>query len=62
MRDAAARLKGWLVRHTLGWTVSAAATLTALRFITPSFVDMLIDFLVLGLVWVAGAMARQTAK
>ena len=34
-------------KHVLGWTTSAALTLAAMRFVTPSMVDFIIDDLTL---------------
>lgn len=48
----------WARRHVLAWTTSAAVTLAALRFVTPSFVDFMIDLLTVALVWVAAKLAR----
>lgn len=50
----------WLRAHVLAWTTSAALTLAAARFFTPSFMDMVIDLLTVGLVWVAAKMAKPT--
>lgn len=45
-------------RHVLAWTTSAALTMAALRFVTPSFVDFIFDLLTVGLVYVAAKLAR----
>lgn len=50
----------WARTHVLAWTTSAALTIAGLRFITPSFVDFLFDFLTVGLVWVAAKLATTT--
>lgn len=47
-----------LRRHALAWTTSAALTMAGLRFVTPSFVDMIFDFLTVGLVWAAAKLAK----
>ena len=48
----------WARKHVLAWTTSAALTLAAMRFITPGFVDLLIDALTVVLVWVAAKLAK----
>lgn len=48
----------WARKHVLAWTTSAALTLAAMRFITPSFVDLLIDAMTVVLVWVAAKLAK----
>ncbi|VDC28256.1 hypothetical protein [Pseudogemmobacter humi] len=48
----------WLRTHALQWTTSAALTLAGLRFFTPSMVDLIIDGLTVGLVWLAAKLAR----
>ena len=45
-------------RHVLAWTTSAALTLAAVRFVTPGFVDLIIDLLTVGLVYLAAKLAR----
>ena len=50
----------WLRSHVLGWTTSAAATLTAAQMVTPSFADWILDWTVVGLVAVAGKLAKRT--
>ena len=45
-------------KHVLGWTTSAALTLAAMRFFTPSMVDFIIDGLSVGLVFVAAKLAK----
>ena len=52
----------WLKSKVLLWSVSAAATLTALQFITPAFVDFILDWLVVGLVFIAAKMAKASAN
>ncbi len=47
-----------LRRHVLAWTTSAALTLAALRIVTPSFVDVIIDLLTVGLVYLAAKLSR----
>ena len=48
----------FLRKKALLWTVSTAGTLVALRMVTPGFVDFIFDILTVGLVYVAGALAR----
>jgi hypothetical protein len=50
---------GWLRKKALLWTVSTAGTLVGLRFITPGFVDLIFDVMTVGLVYLAGALARS---
>lgn len=47
-----------LRKHVLAWTTSAAATLTLAQFFAPSFMDMILDFLVVCLVAVAAKLAQ----
>lgn len=46
-----------LRKHVLAWTTSAALTLAGLRFFTPNFVDLIIDGLTVGLVYIAAKLA-----
>lgn len=46
-------------KHVLAWTTSAALTLAALRFVTPNFVDLIIDGLTVALVWIAARLAKS---
>lgn len=48
----------WIRKKALLWTVSTAGTLVGLRMITPDFVDFIFDILTVGLVYLAGAIAR----
>ena len=48
----------WAKKHVLEWTTSAALTLALLRFVIPNFVDMIIDFLTVVLVWVAAKLSK----
>lgn len=50
----------WLRAHALAWTLSAALTMAALRFVTPAFVDMIFDVATVGLVWLAGWLGKPT--
>ncbi|MBF9645455.1 hypothetical protein [Streptococcus pseudopneumoniae] len=52
----------WARKHALAWTTSAAVTLAAMRFFTPSFVDFIIDGLTVALVWLAAVLAKQATK
>lgn len=47
-----------LRKHVLAWTTSAALTLAGLRFVTPAMVDILIDLLTVGLVYLAARLAK----
>ena len=49
----------WLRKHVLGWTTSAALTLALTRFVTPNFVDFIIDGLTVGLVFIAAKLAKS---
>lgn len=49
----------WLRRHVLAWTTSAAATLTLAQIVAPRFMDWMLDFAVVLLVWVAAKLAQQ---
>lgn len=51
---------GWLRGHVLAWTTSAALTLTLLQAVTPSLFDWLLDFAVVGLVWIAAKLAAPS--
>jgi hypothetical protein len=48
----------WLRQHVLAWTTSAALTLAGLRLVTPSMVDLLIDLMSVGLVYLAARLAK----
>lgn len=48
----------WLRQHALAWTTSAAASMVALRMVTPSFVDFVFDILTVALVWLAAKLAK----
>ena len=50
---------GWLRQHVLGWTTSAAATLTALQLIAPPLADWVLNILVVGLVALAAKLAKH---
>jgi hypothetical protein len=45
--------------HVLAWTTSAAFTLTMAQVVAPSFMDWILDFLVVGLVALAAKLARS---
>ena len=49
----------WLRTHVLAWTTSAAATLTLAQIFAPRFMDWILDFLVVGLVYVAAKLAQM---
>lgn len=49
----------WLRQRILMAATSAALTLVGVRFFTPGFVDVIIDFLTVGLVYVATLMAKK---
>ena len=49
----------WLRQHVLAWTTSAAATLTLAQIVAPRFMDWILDFLVVGLVYVAAKLAQM---
>lgn len=46
--------------HVIAWTTGAALTLAMLRFVTPNFVDFIIDWLTVGLVYVAARLSKST--
>ncbi len=52
----------WLHRHVLAWTTSAALTLTAAQVVAPGFIDLILDLMVVGLVWLAARLAQATAR
>ena len=45
--------------HVLGWTTSAAATLTAFQLIAPNWLDWILNIMVVGLVYIAAKLAKQ---
>lgn len=47
-----------LRQHILGYATGAAIGLAALRFITPTIVDLMFDALTIGIVWGAVKLAR----
>ena len=49
-----------LQRHVLAWTTSAALTLTGLQLFAPPLIDWFLDFLVVGLVFLAAKLAGAT--
>jgi len=49
----------WLKSKVLLWTTTAAAFLTAAQMVTPSFMDFILDWLVVGLVFVAAKLAKM---
>ena len=52
----------WLRAHVLAWTTTAAATLTLAQLVAPRFMDWILDFLVVGLVFVAAKLAQLKDK
>ena len=46
-----------LRKHVLAWTTSTALILTMLQLVTPSFIDWLFDFMVVGLVFISAKLA-----
>lgn len=52
----------WLHRHVLAWTTSAAVALTAAQLVAPGFIDLILDLMVVGLVWLAARLAQATAR
>jgi hypothetical protein len=49
----------WFRSHALAWTTSAALTLTLAQVVTPSFMDWVFDFIVVGLVWMAAKLSAK---
>jgi len=49
----------WAIKNVLSWTTAAATTLTLAQLFAPSFMDWILDFLVIGLVWVAAKLATM---
>lgn len=43
--------------HVLAWTTSAALTLTGFQVFAPKMIDWVLDFLVVGLVFIAAKLA-----
>ena len=52
----------WLRTHVLGWTTSAAATLTLAQIFAPRFMDWILDWLVVGLVFLAAKLAATVKE
>jgi len=52
----------WMTSHVLSWTVAAASTLTVAQFFTPNFMDFILDWLVVGLVFVAAKLAKMQVE
>lgn len=48
-----------LKERVMLWSVSAAATLTAAQIVAPSFMDWILDGLVVCLVWLAASIGRS---
>ncbi len=48
--------------HVLAWTTSAALTLTGFQVFAPKMVDWMLDFAVVGLVYIAAKLAGSKAK
>lgn len=55
-------MREWLRSHVLGWTTSAAATLTLAQLVAPMFMDWILDFLVVALVYIAAKLAAPKKK
>jgi hypothetical protein len=51
-----------LRQHVLAWTTSAALTLTGFQIFAPAMVDWILDFAVVGLVFVAAKLAGTAPK
>ena len=50
----------WLKNRVIAWTTGAAFTLALLRFVTPNFVDFMIDWITVGLVFVAAKLSKES--
>ena len=48
--------------HVLAWTTSAALTLTGFQIFAPKMMDWLLDFAVVGLVFIAAKIAGSKHK
>jgi len=55
-------MSDWFKEKVLLWSVTAAATLTGLQALMPPVIDWMLDFLVVGLVFLAAHIARSTKK
>ncbi len=49
-----------LRNNVLAWTTSGALTLTMAQAVAPTFMDWILDFLVVGLVALAAKLARAS--
>ncbi|MCG7492404.1 hypothetical protein [Thalassobius sp. Cn5-15] len=49
----------WLKEKVLLWSVTAAATLTALQAVMPPVIDWVLDAMVVVLVFIAARIARM---
>ncbi len=52
------RMKDWLRTKAMVWTTSLALSLFTVSFFTPAFLDLLFDAITVGLVWLAGQLAK----
>lgn len=50
---------GWFKAHVLAWTTGAALILTMAQMVAPRFMDWVLDFIVVGLVWLAAWLSKQ---
>lgn len=48
-----------LRKHVLAWTTAAASTLTIAQLFSPSFMDFILDWMVVGLVALAAYLAKS---
>lgn len=53
---------GWMTRHVLAWTTTAASTLTLAQIVAPRFVDIVLDILVVVLVYIAAKLGQMNLK
>lgn len=51
-------MKDWLRTKAMVWTTSLALSLFTVSFFTPAFLDLLFDAITVGLVWLAGKLAK----